>query len=282
MTELVVTGYASMDYVVALNGFVQVDKTTLVSHRDSTAWLRLGGCVSYVSVAAALAGHRVTPISWVGSDRDADAFRDGLNKLNISTAGIHRQSDSASPVAMLIYQADGSCSCLFDRAFSGTEILAPTQLDAIGRADHLCLTAGPGHLMDPILNARKPSAKLYWVLKNDVSCFTPQICERLSSEADVIFGNRAESHMIDGLTSQSTTIVTTNGTAGVDIYTGGLHIETKVNYVETNDPTGAGDTFAGGYIGALIGGGTTQKQAAKIAANSVSQLLMSRANSNEG
>ena len=282
MTELVVTGYASMDYVVALNGFVQVDKTTLVSHRDSTAWPRLGGCVSYVSVAAALAGHRVTPISWVGSDRDADAFRDGLNKLNISTAGIHRQSDSASPVAMLIYQADGSCSCLFDRAFSGTEILAPTQLDAIGRADHLCLTAGPGHLMDPILNARKPSAKLYWVLKNDVSCFTPQICERLSSEADVIFGNRAESHMIDGLTSQSTTIVTTNGTAGVDIYTGGLHIETIVNYVETNDPTGAGDTFAGGYIGALIGGGTTQKQAAKIAANSVSQLLMSRANSNEG
>lgn len=282
MTELVVTGYASMDYVVALNGFVQVDKTTLVSHRDSTAWPRLGGCVSYVSVAAALAGHRVTPISWVGSDRDADAFRDGLNKLNISTAGIHTQSDSASPVAMLIYQADGSCSCLFDRAFSGTEILAPTQLDAIGRADHLCLTAGPGHLMDPILNARKPSAKLYWVLKNDVSCFTPQICERLSSEADVIFGNRAESHMIDGLTSQSTTIVTTNGTAGVDIYTGGLHIETKVNYVETNDPTGAGDTFAGGYIGALIGGGTTQKQAAIIAANSVSQLLMSRANSNEG
>ena len=282
MTELVVTGYASMDYVVALNGFVQVDKTTLVSHRDSTAWPRLGGCVSYVSVAAALAGHRVTPISWVGSDRDADAFRDGLNKLNISTAGIHTQSDSASPVAMLIYQADGSCSCLFDRVFSGTEILAPTQLDAIGRADHLCLTAGPGHLMDPILNARKPSAKLYWVLKNDVSCFTPQICERLSSEADVIFGNRAESHMIDGLTSQSTTIVTTNGTAGVDIYTGGLHIETKVNYVETNDPTGAGDTFAGGYIGALIGGGTTQKQAAKIAANSVSQLLMSRANSNEG
>ena len=282
MTELVVTGYASMDYVVALNGFVQVDKTTLVSHRDSTAWPRLGGCVSYVSVAAALAGHRVTPISWVGSDRDADAFRDGLNKLNISTAGIHRQSDSASPVAMLIYQADGSCSCLFDRAFSGTEILAPTQLDAIGRADHLCLTAGPGHLMDPILNARKPSAKLYWVLKNDVSCFTQQICERLSSEADVIFGNCAESHMIDGLTSQSTTIVTTNGTAGVDIYTGGLHIETKVNYVETNDPTGAGDTFAGGYIGALIGGGTTQKQAAIIAANSVSQLLMSRANSDEG
>lgn len=282
MTELVVTGYASMDYVVALNGFVQVDKTTLVSHRDSTAWPRLGGCVSYVSVAAALAGHRVTPISWVGSDRDADAFRDGLNKLNISTAGIHRQSGSASPVAILIYQADGSCSCLFDRAFSGTEILAPTQLDAIGRADHLCLTAGPGHLMDPILNARKPSAKLYWVLKNDVSCFTPQICERLSSEADVIFGNRAESHMIDGLTSQSTTIVTTNGTAGVNIYSGGLHIETKVNYVETNDPTGAGDTFAGGYIGALIGGGTTQKQAAIIAANSVSQLLISRANSNEG
>ena len=281
MTELVVTGYASMDYVVALNGFVQVDKTTLVSHRDSTAWPRLGGCVSYVSVAAALAGHRVTPISWVGSDRDADAFRDGLNKLNISTAGIHTQSDSASPVAMLIYQADGSCSCLFDRAFSGTEILAPTQLDAIGHADHLCLTAGPGHLMDPILNARKPSAKLYWVLKNDVSCFTPQICERLASEADVIFGNRAESHMIDGLTSQSTTIVTTNGIAGVDIYTGGLHIETKVNYVKTNDPTGAGDTFAGSYIGALIGG-ATQKQAAKIAANSVSQLLMSRANSDEG
>jgi ribokinase len=282
MTELVVTGYASMDYVVALNGFVQVDKTTLVSHRDSTTWPRLGGCVSYVSVAAALAGHRVTPISWVGSDRDADAFRDGLNKLNISTAGIHTQSDSASPVAMLIYQADGSCSCLFDRAFSGAEILAPTQLDAIGHADHLCLTAGPGHLMDPILNARKPSAKLYWVLKNDVSCFTPQICERLASEADVIFGNRAESHMIDGLTSQSTTIVTTNGTAGVDIYTGGLHIETIVNYVEPNDPTGAGDTFAGGYIGALIGGETSQKQAAKIAANSVTQLLMSRSNSDEG
>ena len=282
MTELVVTGYASMDYVVALNGFVQGDKTTLVSHRDSTAWPRLGGCVSYVAVAAARAGHRVTPISWVGSDRDADAFRDALNKLHISIAGIHTQWDSASPVSMLVYQADGSCSCLFDRAFSGTEILAPTQLDAIGRADHLCMTAGPGHLMEPILNARKPSAKLYWVLKNDAYCFTPQICERLASEADVIFGNRAESHMIDGLTAPSTTIVTTNGPAGVDIYTGGLHIETTGNYVETHDPTGAGDTFAGGYIGALIGGETTHKQAAKIAANSVTQLLMSRAILDEG
>ena len=74
MTELVVTGYASMDYAVALNGFVQGDKTTLISHRDSTAWPRLGGCVSYVAGAAAPGGHRGTAVHRGGFGRDAGAL----------------------------------------------------------------------------------------------------------------------------------------------------------------------------------------------------------------
>ena len=43
MKQLVVTGYASLDYAVGLAGQAVADSTTLIASRDVTAWPRAGG-----------------------------------------------------------------------------------------------------------------------------------------------------------------------------------------------------------------------------------------------
>ena len=55
MTALVITGYASLDYSIAVSGKIRRDQTTRISSRDPQAWPRLGGSPAYVG-AAALAG----------------------------------------------------------------------------------------------------------------------------------------------------------------------------------------------------------------------------------
>ncbi|MCY4246920.1 MAG: PfkB family carbohydrate kinase, partial [Chloroflexi bacterium] len=197
MTALAVSGYSSMDYAIGLNGQIEGGHTTLISHRDTAAWPRMGGCPSYVSVAAAGLGQKARPISWIGRDDNARKFLIDLQAESVSTNGISR-IDGPSPMAVLAYQADSSCACLFDPVFAGREDLTETQCGIIAAASHICITAGPPHLTSDILAARDSDARLYWICKNDAHCFTDEIRAVLSVEADVIFCNRFERDLIKG------------------------------------------------------------------------------------
>jgi hypothetical protein len=60
MTRLAVTGYASLDYVMHLDGMVAPDQTT-TGRRTDAAWPRVGGCPSYISKAVARMGGAERP-----------------------------------------------------------------------------------------------------------------------------------------------------------------------------------------------------------------------------
>lgn len=253
MTGLCVTGYGSLDYAVTLAGFAEGNRTTLVSARDASAWPRIGGCPAYVARAVAARIGAAGIVSWMGDNEEGRLYCNGLASEGIDLSGIAMIEAARSPTALMVYQADGSCACLYDPALDGREHLTVEQLDRIAAASHLCISVGPGHLTARILDARAADSRLYWLTKNDTAAFTPEIRSRLSAEADVIFCNSAERALIDKA-GERTIIIETRGRDGVAVRAPGTDAIVPVEAVAASDTTGAGDTFAGGYIAAEMDG----------------------------
>ncbi|MEX0345201.1 MAG: carbohydrate kinase family protein [Rhizobiaceae bacterium] len=274
MTSLAVTGYASVDYAFGLSGQIEGDHTTLIDSRDNDDWPRIGGCPAYVAMAVSAQGQDALPVTWLGNDNHARIYLDSLAKSKIRTDGVARIGQN-SPMAILAYQQDGTCACLFDPAFSGEENLTAKQKQVIGAASHLCITVGPPHLMEAVLASRSPSARLYWICKNDAHCFTREIRTSLSAQADVIFCSRSERGMV-GETPEHVTIVETQGSKGVTITKGNLQETIGVEPITVRDTTGAGDTFAGGYIAAEMAGISDPAKAAQRGLETVKLLLQTR------
>ncbi|OJI92854.1 ribokinase [Planktotalea frisia] len=276
MNTLCVTGYASLDYVLDLASSVSPDQTSHAT-RLPNAWPRLGGCPTYISMAVAQIEGASMPVTWVGDDPQGTQLVNTLTQSKVNTDGIAIVTDASSPTAVMLYQPDGSCACIYDPGHAGRETLSAAQEAAIAGASHLCISVGPPHLTEQILALRAPSTRLYWAVKNDPACFTPAICNMLCQSADVIFCNAAERKMIG---PTSAVVVLTMGSKGVLIEENGSSIRLPVAAFETHDTTGAGDSFAGGYIAAEMTGAATSEAAAQAGIDTASRLLCSRQKEN--
>jgi ribokinase len=275
MSHLVVTGYASLDYALVLSGQIAGNRTTLIDHRDASAWPRIGGCPAYVGMAARQKGQNASPVSWVGKDELGRFYLDSLTKAGLGTEGVDQLDEPKSPMSVMAYQADGSCACLFDPAFTGREALSARQREVIATASHLCISVGPPQILDPVLACRAADTRLYWVLKNDAHAFPDALGKRLSSEADVIFCSRSERQMI-GETAKRAVIVETRGTDEIHIEAGKQHATLQVEPVAVHDTTGAGDSFAGGFIAAEMDGVSDSCAAAKSGIDAARTMLQER------
>ncbi|MCR9135862.1 MAG: PfkB family carbohydrate kinase [Alphaproteobacteria bacterium] len=253
MTGLCVTGYGSLDYAVTLAGFVEGNTTTLVNARDPSAWPRIGGCPAYVARAVVARTGSAGVVSWMGDNAEGRLYCQGLAADGIELSGIAMIDAARSPTALMVYQADGSCACLYDPALNGREQLTGSQLELIAGASHLCISVGPGHLTQDILEARSPDCRVYWLTKNDTAAFTPEVRQILSQKADVVFCNSAERVLV-GNTRRDAIIVETRGRDGVAVHAPGTDMTVPVEAVAATDTTGAGDTFAGAYIAAEMDG----------------------------
>lgn len=272
MSSLCVTGYASLDYVLHLAQPVVPDQTSHAS-RVSEAWPRLGGCPTYISKAVAQMDQSAIPVTWLGDDPLGAQFLTELQGAKVSTKGVATIAGAASPTAVMLYQPDGSCACIYDPALTGQEELTEAQKAAIAAASHLCISVGPTHLMRAIMELRSASARLYWAVKNDPACFTPEICEELSKTADVIFCSAAERTMIG---PSEAIVVQTMGAKGVQIEAEGRCMTLPVTALDAHDTTGAGDSFAGGYIAADMAGDTNPQKAAQSGIDAAARLLRNR------
>lgn len=275
MSGLLVTGYASLDYPMVLAGTVQPDQTTHITHRDPAAWPRTGGSPYYVASASSKLNGHATPITWVGDDSLAQKFKDDCAKEKISTEGIVHIYGQRSPACMMIYQGDGSTSCLFDPAFAGEERLSPQQKHLITNCDLICITVGPGHLIAEILGLVPDKAKIFWVTKNDARAFPPHICPQLAARASVVFCNKSERSWVESFAVDIPLIVETHGADGCKVITPEMQKMVSAEPVDVTDPTGAGDTFAGGFIEAFSRTGDPIV-AAEVGVESARELLANR------
>ncbi len=84
----------------------------------------------------------------------------------------------------------------------------------------------------------------------------PDAVRALFDRADVAFCNEAEATLIFGSRPpDDTVVVVTKGADGADVWDGSRWSHHRAPSLDVIDPTGAGDAFCGGYLGAMLGGG---------------------------
>jgi ribokinase len=280
MSRIVVTGYASLDYSVRLDGKAEADRTTRIVSRSERAWPRLGGSPAHVALALVRHGVRdVLPVTWIGSDIDGSIYLERLGHVGIALDGVER-ARGRTPICILAYQPDGGCVCLYDAGLDGEPELSKSQFARIAAAEWVCLTVGPPAVSAAVLEAINDSARLVWAVKADPHAFTGDLANRIAARADVISFSRRERGFVEAaLTGRSRpgrALIETRGAEGARVEWDGQSADVVGKPVSAPDPTGAGDTFVGGVIAALIQGSADPREAVAAGIAAARQLLLSR------
>lgn len=258
---IAITGYASLDHVAMLDGVPRPGRTATILSRPPDAWPRLGGSPAYVAMALAAAGRTdARPLSWIGEDAAGDDYLRQLGDRGVLVDGIARIPGARTPMAILAYDPGGGCACLYDPGMPKGLDLTETQRGLVAAADWLCVTIGPTEATRASLAALRPDARLAWVVKDDPRALPPDLAAELAARADLICHSRAERAFVETALARAATmrpdriIIETLGGAGAVASSKDRAITVATTPFETPDPTGAGDTFAGGVIAALARG----------------------------
>ncbi len=281
MSLVAVTGYASLDHVASLDGKPAAGSTTMIVGRPAE-WPRLGGGPAYVASALVKSGvSPVYPLSWVGTDRDGEAYCAKLSAAGVATDGIQRRADGRTPLAILAYQPDGGCICLYDTGMPQVLPLSVAQLDIVARADWVCVTIGPKEATVGVLDTIRPAAKLAWVVKYAPTDMPFEHAVRLAGRSDLICFSRAESPFVKEVLSKtpsrpSRILIETRGEEGALLSRDDEERFVAASPISVGDPTGAGDTFAGGALAALVKGETDATKILQAGHAAARQLLLGR------
>ena len=278
--QVVVSGYATLDYVIELAEPFHGTGTKTIRHRPHDDWPRAGGAALFASRALARAGHRVSPVTWVGPGLGGAHYRSQCQEYGIDQDGVALVPSGRTPTCVLTYQPGGDYGCLFDPGFSGDERLTDPQHRLIRRADLVCLAVGPPHLGGEILSLVRPDAVLAWIAKTDLTSYTPELRAAYAKRANYIFCNTAERAFVDDSFQHSRrphqVVFETQGRDGVVVDTGGDATLVPARDVEAPDTTGAGDTLAGAALAALLAAPDALEDAARAGVAAARDLLLER------
>jgi ribokinase len=278
--SVVVTGYASLDYVVRLDSAPEPDRTATILSRPGE-WPRLGGSPAYVAAALVGGGARdAAPVSWVGDDAEGARYRDGMEALGVRTDGI-RARPGRTPVCILAYEPDGRCHCLYDPGLTGLADLDEGQRALIAAAKAICVTVGPTKATWEALRLARPDATMVWAVKADPRAVPPDLAAALAARADIVVfsqgeaGFAAKAHATADKPARRRIDIETRGRNGVAFMRDGAASVFPVAPVEAEDSTGAGDTFIGGFLAAWIRTADPE-EAVKAGVGAARALLISR------
>lgn len=267
MVRVAVAGFATIDYVVRVDGDFTGRGTRLM---HEAAWPRAGGAALYASAALARAGVATAPLTWIGDDADGEAYRAAC----VSLEGVAVMPGAPSTRCLLIYNADGSYGCLLR---PGPAALTDAQARMAAEAEWLVIAAGPPDITVRLLDLEVP--RLAWIAKDDPACFSPDLVARLTARAEAVFCNAGERAWLEAGRAAprppGQVLFETRGAEGVHIQAPGEIFDIPVTPLTVEDATGAGDTFAGAALAALIGGGSA-KAAAEAGIAAAGRLLALR------
>lgn len=278
--RVAVIGYASLDHMAFLDRPARPGQTATMLGRRAESWPRLGGSPAYVAATLVRAGVSAAPITWVGDDRDGRAYAQKLAAGGMSPSGVATVANSRTPMAILTYDPSGGCICLFDPGVPDAETLTAEQLAVLAGADWLCITIGPEGATRAALAALRPDQRLIWVVKDDPRATPPDLARAIAARADVICHSAAETDFVAAAGAArpraGQIIIRTAAEAGATITTAGTTHQVATEPLRITDPTGAGDSFAGGVLAAIAGGETDPETIVKAGHTAARQVLAAR------
>jgi ribokinase len=274
--SVVVAGFATIDYVARVEGDFTGRGTLLMRQGADDAWPRAGGAALYAGAALAKAGVAAAPLTWIGDDVDGQAYAAACREAGVSLDGVAVQSGAPSTRCLLIYNADGTYGCLLR---PGPAELTEAQVRLAHAAAWLVIAAGPADLLRRLLHVLPPATRLAWIAKDDPACFPPGLVAQLTGRAGVVFCNAGERAWLEagraGPAPAGQILFETRGADGVRIEVGSEVQDLPVEALDVDDATGAGDTFAGAALAALIAGGSS-RAAAEAGIAAAGRLLATR------
>lgn len=283
MSRIAITGYASLDHVIVLDGDVKPGRTTTILNRSVRSWPRLGGGPAYLALAVHAGIPRAAiPVSWIGEDELGRNYVRKLGDEGISGAGMATVDGARTPIAVLAYDHSGDCACLYDPGLPDGIGLDAGQRHLIETSDWVGVTIGPLAVTDQLLAILRDDQKLAWVVKNDPKAITPEQSAALFERADMVFCNGRERAFLEEARAAGRTpragqiIVETRGRSGALFLRGEESRFVAAEPVEVADPTGAGDTFAGGVIAAIMKGETDLETIGRAGNAAARALLLDR------
>ncbi|WP_158818563.1 carbohydrate kinase family protein [Methylocapsa sp. S129] len=281
MTRVVVTGYASLDYAMRLDRAPQPDATATILARP-LEWPRLGGSPAYIACAMVASGLAdVKPLSWIGDDADGRLYRAALTARNVAVDGIALRP-GRTPICILAYQPDGGCHCFYDPSLSGPKTLDEGQRRLVAGAEWVCLTVGPTEATAQALAAAKPEAKLVWAVKADRRAVPPELAAAIAARADVVAYSRGEAPFVAeafkaaGESKRRRLLIETRGRDGVLLSFDGHEQLIAAEPLASEDTTGAGDTFLGGLLAALVNNPDKPADAVEAGGRAARAMLVAR------
>jgi ribokinase len=284
VTGIVITGYASLDHVIVLDGAVRPGVTTTIVDRPEAAWPRLGGGPAYVARAVRAAyGGSVAPISWIGRDPPGETYLAELARYGISAEGMAIVEGVRTPFAILAYDPNGDCACLYDPGMPEVTGLTEKQRALAKGAGWICVTIGPKTVTEEILTSVREDQKLAWIVKNDPRALSAEQVARLTRRADLIFCNSRERPLIEGAREAGAgrrpgqLTIETRGRQGAALERDGETRLVPAEPFKVIDPTGAGDSFAGGVLAAILKGETDLEALGRAGHAAARALLRERA-----
>lgn len=276
-----VIGYASLDHMAFLDRPAQAGRTATMIGRRAESWPRLGGSPAYVAAALVRAGVPAAPLTWIGDDREGRAYAERLQAGGISCAGLQAVPGARTPIAILAYEPAGGCVCLFDPGLPDAGGLSAGQAGVLAAAGWLCVTIGPEGATRAALAALRPEQRLMWVVKDDPRALPPDLAQALAQRADAICHSRAEAGFVARARAGAAPppgqiVVETAAEDGATIRSAAGELTVPAQPLRITDPTGAGDSFAGGVLAALVRGLADPGEIVTSGHAAARRLLLSR------
>lgn len=276
----VVSGYATVDYPVRLAAPPSGAQTATVEALGRDGWPRPGGAALYASRRLEAAGHRARAFVGLGDDANGALYLSACQAANVEVETVACDAQIHTPWCMLLYHDDGSYTCLLDRGEINGGSVTDAQRQMLAHADLVCVAAGPATLTAALLDSTSANTMVAWIAKRDSISYPQWLNERLAQRADLIFCNTSERTMVDsarlGDTRAGQWIIETRGADGVVLEGNGRKVELSSAAVRVRDATGAGDTFAGEVLAALLSGSSSIEDAARRGIDAARTLLLSR------
>ena len=278
--SITVQGYSSLDYCVNLSGRFKSNSTTLISNRLVHQWPRLGGSPIWVSKGLRDPSLKINILSWIGTDSESDRYLNLIKKEEVDHKGIEIISEMRMPISMMIYEQDGTSSCLYDPGGTDYPLLSKIQLEQLKRSDWLCLTVGPWNNTKKSFQSIKEETKLALVFKGDEKAFPKNEIGGMIERCSLIFCNAYEQEHL-GIPKkhkikQDQILIVTQAGLGAKMYIGDEEKFIKNQPLKISDSTGAGDFFAGTLIKEYIKSNSSHEECLYSAFKQTTNMLETR------
>jgi hypothetical protein len=260
---VVVIGYSSVDYSMRVRDFRGIGNTTLVQRRLSATWPEAGGVARFFP--GLVDGSKCAAISWVGSDKQSQEWTQEIESIGVDTSGISVLAGTA-PTSYLFHDTLGSTTCFFAPGIldSSHQIISESQSQLLLNASHVIAAVGPEAATRQMLEILKPSTVLIWTVKADSESLPLDLRTRLFQRANIVIYSHQELPFLQEISLigdkdplqanfAKKLIIRTSGKSQVECTDDGVRASFEVDPIEGEiNATGAGDYFAGQFIGSYI------------------------------